>query len=184
MTKAGKAAPYLDLPDLTKDLTNLTKSFVRTEFLGYDHRGSILGAIMDIHWDAESQMLVIQSEDIPVRTKPRPRATKWGVHMPREYQEWKSLIRQAIDTTIEERYSKKQTLFGKEPVSMWLLVAATRGDADNAAGGIMDAFTGSVWNDDRQVMELHIWKVPKKQLGYHWKCRVMPKIATFDDIGQ
>lgn len=138
---------------------------------------------MLIDWTPEDGMLVLQSDDIPVRTKPRPRAGKWGIHMPREYQEWKKTIRHQIDMALVERFSNRQTLFQSDPVSLWLLVAAARGDADNAAGGLMDAFTGCVWDDDRQVMELHIWKVPKKILGYHWKARIMRKTALFNDIG-
>lgn len=128
---------------------------------------------MNCWWESASGLLVIESADIPIRTKPRPRVTRRGAHMPREYQMWKELIRQAVDHQIQERFSGKSTLYGKQPVAIWMMVAATRGDADNAAGGLMDAFTGCVWDDDRQVMELHIWKVPKKDLGgLHWKVKV------------
>lgn len=128
---------------------------------------------MNCYWEAPSRLLVLESTDIPIRTKPRPRVTKWGTHMPREYQAWKQQIRHALDHQIQERFSGKFTLYGKEPVAVWMFVAATRGDADNAAGGLMDALTGVAWDDDRQVMELHIWKVPKKDLGgLHWKVKV------------
>lgn len=128
---------------------------------------------MNCYWEAPSRLLVIDSTDIPIRTKPRPRVTKWGTHMPREYQAWKQQIRHAMDHQIQERFSGKFTLYGKDPVAVWMFVAATRGDADNAAGGLMDALTGVAWDDDRQVMELHIWKVPKKDLGgLHWKVKV------------
>lgn len=128
---------------------------------------------MNCYWEAPSRLLVLESTDIPIRTKPRPRVTKWGTHMPREYQAWKQQIRHALDHQIQERFSGKFTLYGKEPVAVWMIVAATRGDADNAAGGLMDALTGVAWDDDRQVMELHIWKVPRKDLGgLHWKVKV------------
>ena len=128
---------------------------------------------MNCYWERPSQLLVIESADIPIRTKPRPKVTRRGTYMPREYQDWKATIRHALDHQIEERFSQRATLYGKAPVAVWMIVAATRGDADNAAGGLMDALTGVAWDDDRQVMELHIWKVPKKDLGgLHFKVKV------------
>lgn len=40
-------------------------------------------------------------------------------------------------------------------------IAKNFGDADNLAKPILDAITmtGAVWHDDRQVVEMHVWKL-------------------------
>jgi len=98
--------------------------------------------------------LVIRSQWIPARVKPRPRTTMTGhVYMPQDYSDWKKEVASTL-----ARALKFMPLFPQARLEMRLWVWTSRGDVDNLAGGVMDAMTGMVWTDDSQVVDLFVRK--------------------------
>lgn len=64
----------------------------------------------------------------------------------------------------------RESMFGREPLNGALAVDITfwrcdrtRVDLDNLTKGCMDGCNGIVWNDDQQVVELHLRKFADKE---------------------
>lgn len=131
---------------------------------------------MQFEFDNESRVFEFWSFDLALKSKPRPRLSRGQHHviMPREYMEWKKDIKNFLQSNIPELYSRKTTLYGPARLSVLVSYNNTRADVDNAAGGLMDAFNGVVWDDDRQVMELHVYKHTRKEIPMNFYCIVSP----------
>jgi Holliday junction resolvase RusA-like endonuclease len=88
---------------------------------------------------------------IPMRcaTKKRPVVTRRGTHMPDGYTAWKRNFAWLVAAL-------KPACFGCD-VELHLDLCfhnKPTGDADNYAGAVMDALTGVLWTDDRQIKRL------------------------------
>jgi Holliday junction resolvase RusA-like endonuclease len=129
------------------------------------------------HYLSDDGVLEFWSQDIHLKSKPRPRLSKGRVIMPREYMDWKKEIKNYLLANIPQLYSRKSTLYGSTRLVLEVAYNNTRADADNAVGGLMDAFNEVVWDDDRQVMELHVYKMPKAELtSCNFTARVYPQV--------
>ena len=89
---------------------------------------------------------------VRARVKPRPLVAVRGGHtrMPEGYMAWRELIRAYIFTPEQPRTG---------PLRMAILFRFKRkgaGDVDNLAGGIMDAFNGVIYQDDKQIEQLDV----------------------------
>lgn len=112
----------------------------------------------------EDGCLVVRSDGLPARVKPRPRTTHTGhVYMPPDYQSWKRTVAGKVAFALPGC-----PLFRTGPVRLELHVFTLRGDVDNLAGGIMDSFNGVVWQDDNQVTDLVVRKRSKNKTSPRW----------------
>lgn len=86
---------------------------------------------------------------IPGRPVPasRPKVTKNGTYYPQRYRDW-------LDTA---KVYARQAWLGKEPLTGPVMVgvvfagARSNADTDNLLKGVLDALTGTIIRDDRQV---------------------------------
>ena len=112
----------------------------------------------------EDGVLTIRSDGLPIRVKPRPRTTQTGhVYMPADYMTWKRTIAGKVAFRLQECPVFRQ---GRVRLDLW--VWSGRGDADNLAGGIMDALNGIAWRDDDQVSDLVVRKRPRTKGAPRW----------------
>ena len=90
---------------------------------------------------------------IPLRphVKPRPRITRNGTHMPDDYTAWRARVRMYLCCDTMPAFAG---LLGMSLV--FRFKKKGRGDADNLAGGIMDACQGSLYDDDANIIELDV----------------------------
>lgn len=105
---------------------------------------------------------------LPWRTipKPRPRVTRYGTHMPKEYMEWKEMIGQFIAITDKGSIEGPVICrfeFGTDTTGVSVIpinheyprALHVKGDIDNLSGGVMDALQdGGVFANDSQVVKL------------------------------
>lgn len=116
----------------------------------------------------EDGLLVIRSDGLPVRVKPRPRTTQTGhVYMPAEYMTWKRTVAGKVAFALPSC-----PVFRTGPVRLDLWVFTGKGDADNLAGGIMDALNGIAWLDDEQVTDLVVRKRRRHKTAPRWLATV------------
>lgn len=83
----------------------------------------------------------------------RPRVTGYGAYMREEYLTWREVI----------GYTALQHV--DEPLTGWLVVSLhfvtkswERQDLDNLAKGVLEGLEGTLYDDDRQVTSLHLFK--------------------------
>lgn len=115
-----------------------------------------------------------------IPTRPKPLAQ---IYTPKggDYGTWKKHAAALMATELE---NPRSPIYPDSPLSVWLFVVLPlptsehrktrvtprrwcqsqhRGDADNLAKGPLDAGTGILWDDDRQVVSLHVEKVIGEQ---------------------
>ena len=110
----------------------------------------------------------------PLVAKPRPRVTKWGTYIPKNYEDYATLVRnnfrkQCKNKKVLEGPIKINLIFymlipkntskvKREKMLKGELLPAKRPDFDNLAKGITDALNGLAFKDDNQIVEAHIYK--------------------------
>lgn len=88
--------------------------------------------------------------------KARPRVTRWGTYMPKNYTQWQAEFRAAA-----------QAQYTGMPLTSPLILSCTfsspsgkqRSDLDNCVGSVADGLQPWLIANDRQVRELHAWYV-------------------------
>lgn len=89
--------------------------------------------------------------------KGRPRFTRSGhVYTPKTTKDWEAKVKAAW---VEKYPDVKLTL----PLQCWIYVTGAhvaKKDVDNLAKSILDGLNGVAFNDDSQVYELHVSKIP------------------------
>ena len=114
--------------------------------------------------DIQDGALVIASDKVPAMSKPRPRVTQTGhVYMPGPYMAWKANV-----GGIVARVLPQLPFIGQARIELTLRIWAGRGDADNLAGGIMDALNGIAWTDDRQIRSLRVDLEDRTKTSPRW----------------
>lgn len=109
-----------------------------------------------------------------IRGKARPRVTRRGVYTPKETKEYEKLIQTAYKCAAEGQYFgdkavnveiwayfaiPKSYTKGKRLAAVWDIIPPTkRPDCDNIAKVVCDALNGTAWDDDAQVVDLHVVK--------------------------
>ena len=53
---------------------------------------------------------------------------------------------------------KKKPITGDVSILIYLYMKDKRSDIDNVLKGLLDCMTGIVWQDDKQIIELHVFK--------------------------
>lgn len=110
--------------------------------------------------------MTYQSAVVPMEPfgKARPRVTRGGTYMPREYIRARDALRLAFGpVTVEPPWALRVTAFRAMPASwskrkrdeMNAAWCTTRPDADNVAGAVMDA----LFDDDASVVAVYCRKV-------------------------
>ena len=100
--------------------------------------------------------------EVPGRCVPAPRMTRYGRHSPTtmRYMHYRNQIGWIA------KQKKVPKLQGPVTFSaiIYLSKAGREGDLDNYAKTLKDALNGIAWEDDRQVVESHLYKtfVPSK----------------------
>lgn len=90
----------------------------------------------------------------------RPRATQGGrMYNTARVAEWRRMV--AFEARVA--YGTERAPHAG-PVALTIEAYGTTSDLDNVAKGIQDALNGLVFEDDRQVVDLHI-KAPDRQFG-------------------
>ena len=113
---------------------------------------------------AETEAGLVIRSTIPAMSKPRPRTTQTGhVYMPAPYMQWKQRIGGLVALGL-----RSLPLFGQARLELSLTIWAGRGDADNLAGGIMDALNGIAWTDDRQIRRLVVDLEERNKTSPRW----------------
>ena len=132
---------------------------------------------------------------VPGRPVPmaRPRVTSRGTYTPKRCRNYKTAVALAAKTAMKG----KKPLTGAVMVDLKIAFAVPKswskakqkaalglesrpisrnsGDADNHAKAIMDACTGIVWEDDSQVVNLHVTK------WYKEDCAIVT-ISSVDEV--
>lgn len=117
----------------------------------------------------DGEAIVIRSM-VPAMVKPRPRTTQTGhVYMPAPYMAWKTRIAGLVALGLQSLPAIPQARIG-----LSLTIWAGRGDADNLAGGIMDALNGITWTDDRQIRRLVVDLEERTKTSPRWVAVVRP----------
>lgn len=125
----------------------------------------------------EEDAIVIRSETLAARVKPRPRLAHSGhVYMPPEYMDWKKQVARPVALKL-----KKTPIYAQERITLEFWVWSGRGDVDNLAGGIMDALNGIVWFDDDQIVDLYVHKRKKTKTSAKWMAiiRIHEDVETY-----
>jgi len=95
--------------------------------------------------------------EIPGRCVPAPRMTRYGKHSPKtmRYMHYRNQIGWIA------KQKKVPKLKGPVVFSavVYLSKSGNEGDLDNYAKTLKDALNGIAWEDDRQVVESHCYKV-------------------------
>lgn len=98
--------------------------------------------------------------DVVPQPAPRPRVSKWGTYMPTSYKVYQKEIT-ALLPVIEAQFEGELAMkleFVCKPIGK-SKYTTPMGDVDNFAKGVMDTMTDcGWWDDDRQVMDLHVSK--------------------------
>lgn len=122
-------------------------------------------------WD-----IVILDSDTALRVKPRPRGGRGHFYMPTTYTAWRDGIAAEVLAGLRSLKGRRGELAwyqADDPLEVEILAGGKRGDADNLAGGILDALNGIVWVDDKQIRRLivdrHAANLPAK---VKWMLRV------------
>jgi len=114
--------------------------------------------------DIQDGALIIASDKVPAMSKPRPRVTQSGhVYMPGPYMAWKANVGGIVARVLPEL-----PFIGQARIELTLRIWAGRGDADNLAGGIMDALNGIAWTDDRQIRRLVVDLEERNKTSPRW----------------
>ena len=109
-----------------------------------------------------SALISINAEPCPC---PRPRVGRWGAYYPAKYSKWKEFFSAELRRVVEaERIVKSSG-----PIEVRLVLSATRPrtskldfprpDVDNYAKSVLDASNKILWDDDSQIIHLHITKL-------------------------
>lgn len=116
---------------------------------------------MDITFDGTT--LTIVSYELPLVSKKRPKFNRSGVaYNPSNYTNWKLYVAQDVYKALGHR----PLLFPKHlPLQLVIHAYTGRGDADNLAGGLMDALIGVVYHDDKQIKHLSSTVHPRNKKG-------------------
>lgn len=104
---------------------------------------------------------------IPAKPKARPRVTRNGTFMPKDYQDWRREFANelvAAGAVLLDKPCAITISAGKNSTSLEVHTVKREhsrsglltGDVDNYLGGIMDAVKGILYLDDRQVHEATI----------------------------
>lgn len=90
---------------------------------------------------------------------------RWGAYYPAKYSKWKDSFSAVLRRVIEEEQIQKFT----GPIEVRLVLSATRPktsklthprpDVDNYAKSVLDASNKILWDDDSQIVHLHISKL-------------------------
>ncbi len=107
---------------------------------------------------------------IPWRARPkkRPRVTRRGTYMPKDYREWKSNVadylaavwkpKPPLDSPVAVEIVMRSDRIEVQIIELdelWRRPKYLRGDIDNLAGGVLDAMQeAGVISDDRHVVKL------------------------------
>ena len=109
-------------------------------------------------------------EDIFINCEPvpaaRPRVSKWGTYYPKKYKDFKAELVEKIKA--EWNGAMKRALPITGPIALTIFIHCTKPrtskldypgpDVDNFAKAVMDAANGTVFEDDKQVIDLHVSK--------------------------
>jgi len=117
-----------------------------------------------------NDVLTIISFDIPLVSKKRPKFNKSGVaYNPSNYTNWKLFVAQDVYKSLGHR----PLLFPKhQPLQLVIHAYTGRGDADNLAGGLMDALIGVVYHDDKQIKHLSSTIYPRDKKGLQFTAEI------------
>ena len=96
------------------------------------------------------------SFDLPVSTYQLYRRTRFTVVLTNEAMAWK----QYAMVMARRQYEYNQPLEGRLSVSCWYY--GSKLDVDNGAKLILDSCNNIIWRDDRQIVELHLYVVNRK----------------------
>jgi Holliday junction resolvase RusA-like endonuclease len=117
---------------------------------------------------------------IPVVPVPasRPRVSKWGTYYGKTYKLFRSQMRAWLEKHWTprpfeiERGPLVVTVFALVPKPKTTKRSWPKGDVDNYAKAVLDALNGWVWEDDDQILTLHVYKqwVDRSRAGIriHW----------------
>lgn len=97
---------------------------------------------------------IVLSFGLPPSLNRLYRKGKRGIYMSEEGRAYK----QEVALMAVGQMEKAEPLLGK--VGVELRFYGARMDADNMTKALFDSLNGIVWGDDRQIIELHIYKLP------------------------
>jgi Holliday junction resolvase RusA-like endonuclease len=90
---------------------------------------------------------------------------RWGAYYPAKYSKWKEFFSAELRRVVEEERIEKFS----GPIEVRLVLSATRPrtskldfprpDVDNYAKSVLDASNKILWDDDSQIIHLHITKL-------------------------
>ena len=101
----------------------------------------------------------------------RPRVTRHGTYIPAKTRRYRELIRgefieqggRRIPGPVSVEITCVRELPKSRPKSVDWEVDTFKPDVDNIAKNVLDALNGLAWDDDSQVVELRVRKMPRRR---------------------
>lgn len=95
---------------------------------------------------------------VPGRPVPAVRMTQRGKFVKLNAQKYLA-YKEQVGWQARQAMGRKEPLSGPVGVEITAVISGGRpGDSDNLAKSILDGCNGVVWDDDRQVVELHVYR--------------------------
>jgi Holliday junction resolvase RusA-like endonuclease len=128
-------------------------------------------------------MITLQFPDFKPCAKARPRVTRNGTYMPKDYQEWRDRFAwqarlELADFDCRGTATEPDPMTGRLSVSVEYRTASgnMRPDLDNALGAVLDALQPATISNDGNVRELHgkVVKAKRQDCGITVTIEALP----------
>lgn len=113
----------------------------------------------------------------------RPRVTRNGTYIPKATREYRKLIQESfrhagakkLEGPVAVRLDVMRALPKSRPKKVQAEPDTFKPDADNIGKNFLDALNGLAWDDDAQVVDLHVIKWPRTRQVEKVLVTIQPK---------